>query len=272
MAGNPFESHLLLETRLNLRPAESGQLTPGGGQRLMAFFLDLVREVNPVMASSIHDSKGVKPFTVSFLFGELATGGGYTPLDPEKGYQLRITTFEAGLSEVWKYGVLSNIVGRSVRIGREVFDVSGYDLEEESLSRLYRRHIIEKGGAFNVLRFHFHTPTAFRSGKANILFPLPRFVWLSLNRSWSSVAPVDLGRDLHLWAEKEILVSRYDLRTNILHFDRYRQIGFTGICEYRAVDSAGDRLQSYMLLAGFSRYCGVGIKTTMGMGQTTCHM
>ncbi len=267
---SPEESHLLLETKLALRPSKTGSLPPGEGQRLMAAFLDLVRDADPALATYLHDSKGVKPFTVSLLLGGGPSEGAENPhLHTEKDYTLRVTTFDARLSEVWKEEVLPDIEGKVLRLGYELFEVTEYSLEEEPLARIYRRHIIEGNKSPAVFRLRFHTPTAFRSGQSNFLFPLPRFVWLSLNRSWSSVARVDLGRDLHLWAEKEILVARYELKTNILHFDRYRQVGFTGTCEYRVVSSGGERLRSYRLLADFSRYCGVGIKTTMGMGQTT---
>lgn len=234
----------------------------------MAVFLDLVRSVDPALAAALHDSRGVKPFTVSFLIGEMPSGGTEKPaLDPEKEYELRVTTYDRRLSETWKERVLPRIEGSIISIGREAFSVSGYNLREETLVEIYRRHIIDNQDPPTTIVLRFHTPTAFRSGQSNLLFPLPRFVWLSLNRSWSSVAPVDLGRDLHLWAEKEIRVARYDLKTNILHFDRYRQIGFTGFCEYRINTLNVDRIRSYRLLAEFSRYCGLGIKTTMGMGQ-----
>lgn len=244
-------------------------MAPGEGQRLMAVFLNLVRAVDAALAANLHDSKGVKPFTISYLFGEMPPGGKEKPvLDPEKEYVLRITTYDPILSMVWKEGVLPSIAGSTVCIGQETLVVCGYTLQEELLSDIYCRHIIDSQKPPNSIILRFHTPTAFRSGQSNFLFPLPRFVWLSLNRAWTSVAPVDLGRDLHLWAEKEVRAARYDLKTNILHFDRYRQIGFTGLCEYHINTRDVDRLRSYRLLADFSRYCGLGIKTTMGMGQT----
>ncbi|MBC7252758.1 MAG: CRISPR-associated endoribonuclease Cas6 [Actinobacteria bacterium] len=267
------EEHRLLETRLLLRPQGEGPIASGGGQRFMAVFLDLVRDVDPEMAQTLHDSRGQKPFTVSYLLGDFpGEGAQEVLLDPEKEYALRVTTFDARLGEIWKKVVLPGVEGRRVRIGRESFLVMGFTLEEEPLAEIYRRHIIEGRGLSDRLVLHFHTPTSFRSGRSNFLFPLPRLVWLSLNKSWSMVAPVELGKDLHVWAEREIKVSRYELRTRILHFDRYRQVGFTGFCEYRLDPSDHERLRVYRLLADFSRYAGLGMKTTMGMGQVTCHM
>ncbi len=268
------KKHLLLDTTFTLRLISNGQLVPGEGQRLLSVFLSLVREVDPALAAELHDSKRIKPFSVSFLFGEIPSGLSKgseknSISDTGKEFFFRVTTFDQRLSEVWKGGVLPCVEGKTIRIGSELFVVSDYTFEEETIVDIYRRHIIDNMDPGTVIVLRFHTPTAFRSGRANFLFPEPRFVWLSLNRAWSNVAPVDLGRDLHLWAEKEIRVSKYDLKTNILHFDRYRQIGFTGHCEYRVHTDEVNRLKSYHLLADFSRYSGVGIKTTMGMGQTT---
>jgi len=269
----PAEDHRLLETKLFLRPLGEGPVASGGGQRFMAAFLDLLRDADPEMAQNLHDSRGQKPFTVSYLLGDFPSEGAQEVLlDPEKEYVLRITTFDVRLGEIWENIVLPGVEGRRVRIGRESFLVTGFTHEEESLAEIYRRHIIEGRDLPGRLVLRFHTPTAFRSGRSNFLFPLPRLVWLSLNKSWSMVAPVDLGKDLHLWAEREIRVSKYELRTRILHFDRYRQVGFTGFCEYHLIPSDQERLRIYRLLADFSRYSGLGMKTTMGMGQVTCHM
>jgi CRISPR-associated endoribonuclease Cas6 len=58
-----------------------------------------------------------------------------------------------------------------------------------------------------------------------------------------------------------------DVRTHMLAFRRAKQVGFTGRVTYGLM--AADEAARCQLnaLAKFAFYAGVGIKTTMGMGQ-----
>jgi CRISPR-associated endoribonuclease Cas6 len=99
-------------------------------------------------------------------------------------------------------------------------------------------------------------------------FPLPRFVFLTLAEKWNRHSPVHLGEEIAQVLAERVLLSRYNLKTHMLDFGRYRQIGFTGRCEFRIEAENGDLWGRVPhLLADFAFYAGVGYKTTMGMGQ-----
>lgn len=262
------KDHLLLEAWVILIPRAEGRIQAGHGQRMMAAFLDRIREKDPAMAGWLHDCRGEKPFTVSFLQGDFCEPEeGTLRVSPEKEYRFRFTSVHPELSDLVMREVIPDLKGKELRIGDVNFMVRGCQVRQETLEDLYRRHLLAVRPPRARWALRFESPTAFRSRGRNHLIPEPRFVLLSLNKSWSSISRIDLGKDLHLLAEKDLFIARYDLRTNILHFDRFRQVGFTGFCEYQADSPEEWRLKVYRMLFDFSRYSGVGIKRTMGMGQ-----
>ena len=67
----------------------------------------------------------------------------------------------------------------------------------------------------------------------------------------------------------EVDIARYKLRTQMMDFRSYRQLGFVGECEFGVRKGlCEEALGALQVLADFSVFAGVGYKTTMGLGQT----
>jgi CRISPR-associated endoribonuclease Cas6 len=114
----------------------------------------------------------------------------------------------------------------------------------------------------------FLSPTAFRSQGRTLLMPLPRLVFTSLLEWWNRYAPFPLSPAILEDVEADVDIARYTLHTQMLDFDRYRQVGFVGDCEFLARrGTPAVILQHLHLLTAFALFSGVGYKTTMGMGQ-----
>ena len=259
---------LLMEVQLQLESPRAAEVAAGGGQRLNALFLDLVREADGVASARLHDMKGPKPYTVSPLIGELRAGaGGMLGLAPGKPYLLRFTMLDDELVRLWDESILPAMPGKMLRLGEVELVVSAASGKVVSADDLYRECIVSRKEPPRKLTLRFVSPTAFRSGGRNMLFPLPRLVWQSADRAWSAVSRVDFGRHLHRLAEEDIHASRFALSTRILHFDRSRQVGVVGRCEYILCGTHEDLCRAFHLLARFSEFSGLGMKTTMGMGQ-----
>jgi CRISPR-associated endoribonuclease Cas6 len=133
-------------------------------------------------------------------------------------------------------------------------------------------------------RFEFATPTAFSKGQQSWgkmlkLFPEPTYVFESLARQWELFAPPPLrittnglsARDIAMWCEEQIIVTRYSLETNYLPSSKFGQSGFQGHVTYEVKGNPTAPEASWLSpLARFALFSGVGYKTTMGMGQTRC--
>lgn len=244
------------------------------GYGLYAAFLHLVGLRNGRLADKLHAPTRSKPFTVSPLYGDFVTSNGVVHLQKEQHYWFRLTSLDPTLSAL--LADLTPVEVPAVTLFSKPLPVIAIAKSPEehpwashaSAEVLYERHMLENDPP-HAVTLQFNTPTTFRSGGQNIPFPLPRFVFLTLGEKWNHYAPVHLGDDVAQVIADRVLLSRYDLKTRMFDFGRYRQVGFTGQCEFR-IDVQDDDLWGRVvhLLADFAFYAGVGYKATMGMGQT----
>lgn len=116
----------------------------------------------------------------------------------------------------------------------------------------------------------------------HMLFPLPQLVFQSLLRRWEDIAPFELAHLIdkdyieQYLEEDGVIAIDYDIKAHYVHFTTHLQRGFLGTCTYQLRGTGGKLTsnapltlwQQLYVLAQLAFYCGVGHKTTMGMGQT----
>jgi CRISPR-associated endoribonuclease Cas6 len=127
--------------------------------------------------------------------------------------------------------------------------------------------LVQKTSQEGRVTLQFVSPTSFRAGDVQDVLPRPERVFGSLFEAWQTFAPAPFDPAL---AEVFALirVSAYELRTELIHFARYKVIGFKGRVTYTyppEVDTP--TRQALNALADFAFFAGIGYKTTMGMGQ-----
>lgn len=257
---------------IELRSEKDLALPRTTGHNVHAAFLELVGQTDPRLASSLHSSDREKPFTLSWLKGRLVFDNGLRLLRRDETYWFRVTGFSEAVIKC-----LVNWLERPPQIVRlfnenlSVVRLTAEDHPAAGLSgfkSLYHGVMDLKQEVPRELTLRFLTPTTFRTGDYNTLFPIPRLVFYSLAQKWNEYAPIHLGDMVHRLIDETVIVSRHRLRTQMLEFDDYRQIGFMGETTFRISDLAPDMLvRMIRLLADFAFYAGVGYKTTIGMGQ-----
>ena len=196
---------------------------------------------------------------------------------PQSRFSFRVTALDDGLA-----AVVTQSAADRVCIGGATLDVAEAitgparhpwaDSASYAALRADARKVTTARAAVLV----FHTPTAFSSNVRNVtrLFPEPALVFRSLGRRWNAHAGADLAIDDGLLDGlcEEIRIERYDLETREVRLHpRAKTKGFVGGCEYGVARGASrEQRQLLRLLAEFAFYAGVGLRTTMGMGQVTC--
>ena len=259
----PSSFVLALEGPASARPS---------GHSELACVLDLVRRVDPAMSATLHANDRLKPFTVSPL-----TPDRETPANNGRGrFWLRVTALDERLADV-----VARPPAERVRIGRTALDLTDVVTEPwrhawagaASYERLLAA--VKAGATDSAVVLEFHTPTAFSSNVRNVtrLFPEPALVFRSLGKRWNTYAGERFAVDDGFLDElcDLIRVERYALETREARLGtRTRTKGFVGSCEYSVgrQGSMGHR-RLLRLLAEFAFYAGVGLRTTMGMGQVS---
>lgn len=250
---------------IRLRPERSGPPIDARGHGAQALFLDLLRQVAPVLAEQLHDDAPSKPYSVAVL-----------PARSDAMVELRVAFTRADLFPLVTRALLAQAGAPTLRLGRAA-------LALDTVFGTPGSHAWAGFGAFAALAgaarpgpgitLEFATPTAFgqgsrADGRARLgLLPTPEIVFPSIARRWNELAPPDLQLDLdHVRAAcDETLVSRYELATAQISLGKGPQKGFRGLCSYELpADPAQSRLLN--LLADAVFFLGLGVKTARGMG------
>jgi CRISPR-associated endoribonuclease Cas6 len=268
--------NLLYSLILELRAKKSVALPTVTGHQVHALFLHLLGQVEPELATRLHDDPEYRPFTISPL---LSTQTGLPPnrICQDQRYRVRITLLDGG--EIWQHlnRTLQEDLEQYLALDQGIF-VLEHVLATPSSDptgwadwTTWQRLALQS--AQPTITLIFATPTAFHLGERHfILLPEPLLVWDSLMRKWNQYAPEALHierTELRAFVEQNVWVSDHTLHTTTLTFPKYMQKGFVGSCTYLIKGSGGSAFAATVAcLAEFARYAGVGYKTTMGMGQT----
>ena len=283
---------MLVSLTINLFPVEDAILPPTMGHYVHAAFLHMVRQIDAEVVERLHMDLPSKPFTVSPLQGRFDK--------QDKGKLL----IRAG-TECWaRFTIMDDelvaIVSRFflegesslLRLGNSKFQVTKVSTEGDGLDGGWSscssfEEILDCTSTFGRLNIRFYSPTAFRvhnratNDAQNYVFPDQLHCFQSWLRRWNALSPQPFEEDALLdFVERYIRFSKYSIKTRIMNFGRYKQLGFVGDCEYQFVNGTSgggaertngrtrEFLKQADALASFAFYCGTGYKTTMGMGQT----
>jgi len=265
---------MLTSIVLILKPEKNCLVPPTLGNYCYASFLNLVRGLDEELATELHRSGGDKPFTLSSLQGEFIPEADKLLLQSAGEYWLRITAIDHKLSELLN-GLSAEDIGK-VTIGDAELNLvriaknnrQHHWAQNTTFKDLYNSWVADATRVPKRIKLRFYSPTTFRSGGQNIPLPLPKLVFLQLMRKWNRYSPVLLGEDIAEIAENRVMLSHYELKTQMLDFGKYRQVGFVGDCEFLLRAKRNEIWSRVLhLLADFAFFAGVGYKTTMGMGQ-----
>ncbi|MGI6107074.1 MAG: CRISPR-associated endoribonuclease Cas6 [Lachnospiraceae bacterium] len=158
-------------------------------------------------------------------------------------------------------------------------EFTGFDLEKtgrhieivsKKLSTVQDRQLIDEFNTVPADRaqgLRFVTPTAFRQNGSFCLLPEPRLVYQSLMARYScSSSDYEMtDQDTLDQLEQNTIITRYQLRTETFPLEGKNIPGFAGTVFYRI--NGPETMRRYArLLFHFGEYCGIGVKTGIGMG------
>jgi CRISPR-associated endoribonuclease Cas6 len=283
----------LLSLRLPLRllPGPSDRLPPDWwGKAVHRLFLSVVNEIDPALASMVHDdpsieddtsAQRIRPFTVSSLIGYNARFG----LDPDLVYYIRLTALSKDLVNVIKSALTDGPLSpeRVIELDYQRFQILGSrrgdteetqvevsrqpNLQVASFREISAAKLLGTSQPTRQFRLHFHSPVCFRSGGHTQPLPLPSLVFGSLMQRWNAFAPMEFPLEVRQFVESAVAVSRFEIKSQAIKVSGGVLIGAIGRVTYQALHYDRYWLALLHTLVTFAEYSGIGHKTTMGMGQ-----
>jgi len=258
---------------VNLNAIEPKKLT---GRHLHALFLQLISSVDEKLAEEFHQHIPDKAFTVSHLQIHSAKikntlRWGHNRIIPASTpVWWRISLLDDRLfSRLTGLWLDLNPKQRSMRLGDaklQITSILGTPQTNQPWAnaspydRLYEQ-ASDRDRSFTLC---FATPTTFRQGKYDTPLPTPESVFKSLQSRWNKYSNIPIV-DLPI---ESLFPSCFDIRTQkVVNFNS-KIIGCTGIVTYSLLGEVQPiHIKQFNALADFALYCGVGRKTTMGMGM-----
>ena len=230
----------------------------------------------------------------------------HLPVDPEKTYTVRVTLLLNELFPLFRQALTSfntrevkGVKPPFMQIGKRLFMLEEVILENDdtsgwtgftSLTDLVEQAKSQKFAKVEHLTLEFASLTTFNRNSAKnkaygnyyARLPLPVYVFPGLAKRWEDVAPPELmdavqRERIEQYIEDDgIIIADYELKAHSVTFTTHQQPGFVGICKYalRGLDEPTTEeapltvRQQLWLLGRLAFYCGVGYKTTMGLGRT----
>jgi CRISPR-associated endoribonuclease Cas6 len=259
------------------------------GRQAQGWFLDQVSSVDPDLAEELHNAPGPRPYTLSGLI-PANTNGSRSGRWHKGGSQqcLRLTVLDTRLEEF--------VIKRLLPAMPSALKLWWVELKIEGCTLDPREHawagqtsyadLMQAADSVHQTRqamLQYASPTAFRTGSADIPLPIPGSVFRSYYEKWNAFAPQPLQID-ELWvgfAQNCIKVMRLEnlntCRWRFADGARGGATGFTGQVGYNLLPQkqvgewapfweGADRV--LQTLSAFSFYCGTGHHTTIGLGQT----
>ncbi len=261
---------------IHLHPLEPATIPAMLGKQAHAAFLNMIRENDPVLATSLHEDQGPgQPFGVALLTPWKVLRRRTWHVKPTDTLKLRVTLrgralYEAFMAYFMKGKFLLRIGGMTALVTRIV--TSGENENEPLAGYTTMQKLVEASRPQAQQRLCFVMPTTWKTGtkrKYFALFPEPYPVFQKLSRKWGQWAPKELHFDheplLEALRAEQIVIAGYKLRTVHWATKKPPSQGFIGTVAY---DVQGDEALQRMidLLCRFSFFAGVGNASGRGLG------
>jgi CRISPR-associated endoribonuclease Cas6 len=257
-----------------------------GAQHAHGAFFDILRQVDPALATEVHAIEGKgkrKPFTLSPIQGLPANRRNGQEkagtIHLREGWEcwLRVTLLDETLFRKFIEYFLDSPSPKGtaeIRLGDAHFLVSeilttpgshpwaGFTTLEALQKRLDEP-------APDSLSFEFHSPTSFKLGDHIELIPYPKLLFGNLATAWKNLSGEDMVEAIEKYAQQNLQLTPHRLERRALTLSNQPQLGSLGKVEYRLLHPEDTPLaRALNLLADLAFYTGVGRKTTQGMGMT----
>lgn len=256
-----------------LRPQNPAPLGRSAGRSMHALLLNMIYQVDPDLSAELHAANALKPFTVSMLQGRFVDQEGRRLAVPSETYRVRYTVLdERTFTAVGHVLLGKQIYNEPVIVDGELFAIEEIAVAPE---RAYGwaqlttyDELLASATTERQIGLQFVSPTTFKQGDANLLFPLPVSVFGSYLRKWETFCKIPLPAGILDFVETNVVAEKYELATRMVHYGEFDFHGFTGSCTYRVLRRDDSMTRTLQALAEFCLFAGTGQKTPQGMGQT----
>lgn len=265
---------MIVSLRVELAAVNPLMLKGYGGEAVHKLFHDVMTSHSAKLGSYFREmeSNNSEPFALSGVLEQSQSTPSKRLFKPGETLSFRISVLDERLipDVLAAFGKAVNLNEEvPVSNGRVIFRKLSYRESESPWVRttLYAK-LLEGASHSGVVRLKFITPASFRARGKRVILPDASHIFGSLIKRWNSFSKIKIEENL-LEKLSSLDPFRFDLKSERVSLSNSRIIGFKGTLEFRlGRNFTRQEKRAVSALSSYAFYAGVGIKTTMGMGQT----
>ncbi len=231
-----------------------------------SYGLELVKQLHYQLGLEM-GSDTIPSVSYSGIIGYSSTSRDFVTFHSEEFYQLSL----CGLNEVSAKAISHLNLGNSLEFLGAKFNIINREDEITSYEELYTNLVGNEPEPVRRFDLQFITPTAFAQGGVNLPLPLPTLMFRSWLERWNNFAPVYLGSDeLIAYLGNAVVLKNHKIQTRSYQLHKNFANGFIGDITLQVLSRADPLLANVAnLLVQYARFSGTGMKTRLGMGETS---
>jgi len=225
---------------------------------LRAVVLGWLNAANPALAEELHKMEGPKPYTISPVWAR----------DGDRGFDICLLDHRLLTPLVTGFGAS----GPEIRLGNQWFQAGRPVVQQE---QSWEEMPAPPPDNAHRLEIRLATPTAHHAPgpfRKSIVLPSPELYFGSWFGRWNRFSPWIMDEAVLDLVAERVVVSACEGRTCAVQMDPSRTfIGFQGVVLFQALKPktlAPGELAALWALARLAPFCGTGVETMRGMGQT----
>jgi CRISPR-associated endoribonuclease Cas6 len=209
------------------------------------------------LATTVHDANQPNPYAISPIWFE------------EGRLWFEVGALPDQLGPAIQEGAAR--YGRDLRLGPQRFRVVDLEISEQ----VSWEQLLESSCGASGLSVQLVTPTAHHAPgpyRKAVVLPAPETYFGSWFNRWNLCCPVPFPESLIETVREQVAIGACRGQTKMVQIDDVRRfIGFVGEVTFRVLKPElmpPEQKAALAALVRFSNYCGTGVETTRGMGQT----
>jgi CRISPR-associated endoribonuclease Cas6 len=255
---------------IKLHPQKKCTIPVTPGRQAHGLFFNLIKTVSPFLAEELHREPSPKSYTISPVQGKFKTRDGQSEIFPDEEYWMRITllrqdTYKALMDYFIKKDSYLNLAGENFNVSQLITSPGTHSWSNYCDYKDLKQNTSQS----KEINFRFFSPTTFKTGDITLPLPIPRLIFSGILKKWNRYASdLSISEDILHIIENSVAISKHDIQTRALDFEKYALSGFTGECTLKITGKISrSDIEIINLLSDFAFYSCAGIKSTMGMGQ-----
>jgi CRISPR-associated endoribonuclease Cas6 len=234
-----------------------------------SYNLELVKILHNQIGLQIGSEK-IPSTSFSGICGHFFTKQDFIAFEPQEFYHLSL----CGLKEDSSKAIAGLNLNEYLEFLGAKFNIINREDKITSYEELYTKLVANEPEPVRRFDLQFTTPTAFGQSSGSLPLPLPSLMFHSWLERWNNFAPVYLGGDeLITYLNNALFLKHHRIQTRNVQIYKGYINGFIGEVTLQIFNRADSLLANVAdLLVQYAEFAGTGMKTRLGMGQTTVNI